>query len=236
MNIKQLREWLLQNGGEDKWWLHVDGVTEELPASLETVEEFLLSDYHSIKIMHSSCSNVEGGSWITVQKAAPIAKLSFSDKEIKTSQENSVSRPEQNEVIIQPNLNAFGLIAAAFPLVTAFYLFGKISNMSLIQGPLSEMVTINYAATLIMAILVGIDAARLGVGLNKSKGVCEPATWGVLVMFFSLIALPWYLYHRKKYGAKSYFLLGLVSCLLWIATGLFLLYSVSVALGEHSKF
>jgi hypothetical protein len=223
MIISELREWLLRNGKEDEWWLDVDGVTEELPASLSTVEEFLSGEYNQVKIIHSSSSNVEGASWITVQKAAPVVKpASIPQGAIQPSQVVEISTTPvsgNNEINGASNLNAFALIAAWIPLAAAFFLFAKIPNMPLRQGPLSAMITINYATFLIIAVLVGIDAAKLRMGVDKSKGNFEPATWGVLVFFFSVISLPWYLYHRKKFGGKSYFLLGFLNCILWLATG-----------------
>lgn len=55
------------------------------------------------------------------------------------------------------------------------------------------------------AVVVGVDAARLGAGKHKLGGMADtsPITWALGVLFLWIIVLPVYLIYRPKLAAAT---------------------------------
>ena len=76
MTIEQLKEWLFNNSQDDKWWLHVDGVSEEQPVTSSTIEKFLNAGcYHEIKALHVSQAELSSPPWIKIELPQPKPAL-----------------------------------------------------------------------------------------------------------------------------------------------------------------
>ncbi len=225
----QLRQWLFQNSKEDQWWLCLDGVTEELPVSLAEIQRLIGSgEYARTQVLHTSQAEIANPPWIDVTQpaafavpatmkpqlamVAPIAAPALSAA-LPSPPDSDASKPDET----------LGIIILLIPLIGVFLIW--FSPVTLLL-PLSAL---TVAST---AILVGVEANKLGIGKGKKydkkgreKRESGPIGWAVLLLAFWIIGFPYYLYWRSRYGAKNMLVGGIGVALLFF--GILVLVSMA---------
>ena len=84
----QLRQWLSQNGKEDKWWLSIDAVTDEIPVTVAEIEERMKSgDYSAVQALHVSQAGMTNPTWTDVAVTPSPTKPTTTLDELATDEE-----------------------------------------------------------------------------------------------------------------------------------------------------
>mgnify|MGYP006113823535 CR=1 FL=1 len=68
MTIKQLKEWLFNNSQDDQWWVNIDGIAEQEPVTIPTIEE-MRKVHNSLKIsvLHISQTELNPPPWMEIE-------------------------------------------------------------------------------------------------------------------------------------------------------------------------
>ena len=185
MTPSQLRHWSFQNSQPDQWWLSLDAVTEEIPVTVAVIEERLkCGDYSAVQALHVSQAEMENAPWIEVtmppaMKAPlmmqPMVAALTPAPSLTSHPAASIATPERPK----PD-ETLGIIILLIPLIGIFLMW--YSPVTLLF-PLSALIV---AST---AILVGIEANKLGVGKEKKfdkkgreKRQTGPVGWAIFVL------------------------------------------------------
>jgi 4-amino-4-deoxy-L-arabinose transferase-like glycosyltransferase len=220
MTPSQLRQWSFQNSQPDQWWLSLDAVMEEIPVTVVEIEERLKSgDYSTVQALHVSQAGMENAPWVEVamppaMKAPPIMQPMVAAitpaPSLPSHPIASIATPERSK----PD-ETLGIIILLIPLIGIFLMWYSPATLLF---PLSALIV---AST---AILVGVEANKLGVGKEKKfdkkgreKRQTGPVGWAIFVLVVWLVGFPSYLYWRSRYGAKNMLIGGIGVAILFLA-------------------
>jgi RNA polymerase subunit RPABC4/transcription elongation factor Spt4 len=118
------------------------------------------------------------------------------------------------------------------PLLGCILIWFWIGSMSLIQGPGSSLALVGVGTVLITGFIAATDAKRLGVGApgDPLKG-SSPNVWFLFILLLWIVGYPAYLFQRKKYGARSYIVVGVLIALLFAGSW----FGMSVAIEAQQE-
>lgn len=137
-------------------------------------------------------------------------------------------------------------LALLLPLVLTLALWATIA-LALTQGSVdaSQVRTVIYrlqfegglVVTLLLALLIGLEAWRLGIGSRQDLNARNirrsgPFHWFVLTLFAWPLSLLAYLSWRNRYGVKKRFIPGLFVLLVLFGT----VWGCDAILGSHPRF
>ncbi|MGE9270704.1 MAG: hypothetical protein ACQKBU_07860 [Verrucomicrobiales bacterium] len=200
---------MFQNNQPDQWWLNLDSVTEDEPMTLMQIQSRLKSgDYGAPFVMHASRADDENAAWIDVELGE--------DSRPKPSKPQTSSPSSPPATSANQSTETIGVLLLLIPLVGAVLAWFWIGSMNLLQGPASSLNAVIAGVVLSTAILIGVEANLLGMGRSKAKGDTGPLAWGILTVLLWIVAYPWYLGARKKYGAKNMVFGGVLVALLFV--------------------
>lgn len=205
MTTKQLREWLFTNNKEDQWWLYVNGVNSDSTMTLDQIDSRLKTALGSVKALHVSQADMTNPPWVDIDLA---------------------SSPPSRMASASPALpsETLGMIALVLPLIGAFLNIFWVANMSLFQGPGSSLNMIMILVIVGSAIMIGVEAARLGIGgpsdprTAAGKRVTGPVGWAVFTIFMWIFGFPGYMHFRSKFGMKNMLIGAIASTVFFVGT------------------
>lgn len=216
MNPKQLREWLFQNGQEDQWWLCLDAVTEELPLTVDEIEEYMSSgEYESTRALHVSQSEMSNPPWIDVELPS---QASSGSPRIETP-----IPPAYSATAKQKPQETLGIFMVLLPLISAMLIWFWVGSMTLLQNPGSTLQFLITGTVIATGVLVAIDASQLGIGSGtdkKGRKSSGPVAWAVFTLLFWFVGFPAYLGYRSRHGAKNMVVGGIAVTILFLASAI----------------
>lgn len=193
---------------------------EENPVTVVEIEQRLKSgDYSAVQALHVSQAGMENAPWVEVamppaMKVPPIMQPMVAAitpaPPLAVHPVASIATSERSK----PD-ETLGIIILVLPLIGIFMIWYSPVAFSLQLAALTVVST---------AILVGIDANKLGVGKDKKfdkkgreKRQTGPIGWAIFVMLVWLVGFPSYLYWRSRYGAKNMLIGGIGVAILFLA-------------------
>jgi len=163
-----------------------------------------------------------------IQDAAIKCKHCGSDLG-ETSKTNVSSSEKMGEM--------FGLAMLFMPICTSLLIWFWIGGMNLLESPGSKLNLLMVITILGTAILAAIEGSKLGMGkpsdLNKKgKKNSGPVAWFFLMVLLWIIAYPFYLWTRSKYGLKNYLFPGIFIAIVFAASLFIMSSNVNQKIGE----
>jgi hypothetical protein len=219
MTPPQLRQWSFENSQTDQWWLCLDSVTQEIPCTVADIEERLKSgDYSTVQALHVSQAGLENAPWVEVIMPPVIIEPLSVWPPVDVVNHVAAATPASAASNAAPEVSepdeTLGIIILLLPLIGIFLMWYSPVESSLQLAALSVVST---------AILVGIEANKLGIGKNRKfdeegmeKSEYGPVAWAVFVMLFWIIGFPSYMYWRSRYGAKNMLIGGIGVAVLFL--------------------
>jgi hypothetical protein len=115
----------------------------------------------------------------------------------------AVAAPRADESIAQ--------VMLVVPFFGCLLIWFWVGSMNLFQGPGSALSLVGIGTVVLTAILAYVDAQRLGVGPRPgAERATGPGAWCAFVALLWIIGYPAYLHNRRKYGGRSYIVVGLL--------------------------
>lgn len=191
MTTKQLREWMFTNNKEDQWWLSRDSVPENKAITITEIEEKLKSVRGgTFRALHVSQTSMANPPWIDIDLLT--------------------ASPQQSPpVSVTPPTETLGMIALLLPLVGALLSLGWVGNMNLLQGPNTALNLIMVLVIVGSALLIGVEASRLGIGgpadprVIAGNRVTGAIGWAAFTMLLWVVGFPAYMHFRSKFGLRN---------------------------------
>jgi uncharacterized Zn finger protein (UPF0148 family) len=118
------------------------------------------------------------------------------------------------------------------PFVACLLIWFWVGSMSLFQGPASSLALVNVTTVIVTAALGYADAKRLGIGSpsDPRKGL-SPEIWFAYILLLWIVGYPAYLRERKRYGARSYLIVGILVALLLALSAV----GMAIAINEQQE-
>jgi hypothetical protein len=116
-----------------------------------------------------------------------------------------------------------GVVAMLLPVGSTLLIWFWIARMNLLQDPGGALLVLNLLTVIGTAVLIATEASLLGMGKRlNTKGDKDsgPITWFFAVCLMWLIAFPWYLDTRRKYGRTPLAVGGILVALLFTVSSL----------------
>lgn len=110
--------------------------------------------------------------------------------------------------------NGLGYAVLLLPLAATALVWLWVARMNLLQDPAGTLAVVSVGTVGLCALLIAVEASQLQMGkaLNsKGKKDSGPVAWFIATLLLFVIAHPWYLSTRGKYGRKSLVIGGILS-------------------------
>jgi hypothetical protein len=112
----------------------------------------------------------------------------------------------------------YGAFLLGIPLISTMLIWFWVSGMNLLQRPGDTMNLILVATISGTAIVAAMEASKVGMESNRSKGTYSPTSWFFLITLLWIIGYPAYLLKRKHYGLKSRLVAGIMVTILFVGS------------------
>jgi hypothetical protein len=123
----------------------------------------------------------------------------------------------------------YGPFLLALPVIATGLMYYWVGGMSLLESPGSHLAFIAAASIFGTAVLAALEATKVGMKTDKSKGTYDGTSWFFVIVLFWIIGYPAYLYKRKQYGLKDLLGLGALVTVLFTLMLLYTHYSIEDA-------
>lgn len=128
-----------------------------------------------------------------------------------------------------------GLAVLLIPICSSALIWFWIGGMNLFENPGSKLNLLSIGTILLTAIFAAIEADKLGMGspsdLNKEgKRNSGPVGYFFAVAMLWIIAYPYYLWNRGRYGLRNYLVAGILITLVFTASVVMLGISINQAI------
>lgn len=124
------------------------------------------------------------------------------------------------------------MLMLALPWVSVLLIFFWVGNMIMLQGPGSHLQLIVVLTVAGTAILGAVEASQFGMERDSKQGGYGPVGWFLLMIIIWAVAYPAYLFHRRKYGARSYLVLAIMTVIVFGGSALLMQSSIDDTLAE----
>lgn len=102
------------------------------------------------------------------------------------------------------------------PIIGCLLIWFWIGSMNLFQNPEASLWLVGIGTVLATAGLAASDAGRLGMGIpGDPHREHLPITWFWLIALLWIVCFPAYLHRRRKYGARSLLVGGILVALIF---------------------
>lgn len=118
-----------------------------------------------------------------------------------------------------PSANVdYEIVLLAIPLLGSLLNFFWIGSLSLIQGPQEKLMFICVLVVAGTAITASLEASKLGMTKDKTRGTSSPVEWLISLVLIWVIAYPMYLYKRKYFGPKNRLIVGILLAIMFVGS------------------
>ncbi|UGB47008.1 hypothetical protein LQ772_06870 [Frateuria edaphi] len=124
------------------------------------------------------------------------------------------------------------MLMLAMPWVSVLLIFFWVGNMIMLQGPGSHLQLIVVVTIAGTAILGAAEASQFGMERDPKLGGYGPVGWFLLMIIIWAVAYPAYLFHRRKYGARSYLFLAIVTVVVFAGSAWLMQSSIDSTMAE----
>lgn len=117
--------------------------------------------------------------------------------------------------------DALGYVILAIPFFSGVLVWLWIANLNILQDPSGTLWALTLVTIGATALLMSVEASQLGMGTRKDshgKIGTGPVAWFLAACIMWLIAFPWYLAQRGRYGRKSLVVGGIFVALFFIGS------------------
>jgi len=117
--------------------------------------------------------------------------------------------------------DALGYVILAIPFFSGLLVWLWIANLNILQDPSGTLWALTLATIGATALLMSVEASQLAMGTCKDshgKIGTGPVAWFLAACLMWLIAFPWYLAQRGRYGRKSLTVGGIFVALFFIGS------------------
>ena len=112
----------------------------------------------------------------------------------------------------------YGMFLLAIPVIATMLIWFWVSGMNLLQSPGDTMALIMLATVLGTAIVAAMEASKVGMKTDRSKGTYSPTAWFFVITLLWIIGYPVYLFKRKHYGLANRLILGILVALIFVGS------------------
>lgn len=131
-----------------------------------------------------------------------------SDLEGGASSKTAMSKPSVD----------YGMFLLAIPVIAIILIWAWVGNMNLLQSPGSTMTLIMLATVLGTAIVAAMEASKVGMKSDKTKGTYSPTAWFYIITLLWIIGYPVYLFKRKHFGLANHLVVGILIALIFVGS------------------
>ncbi len=128
----------------------------------------------------------------------------------------------------------YGIFLLAIPAVATLLIWVWVSGMNLLQSPQSTMSLIMLGTILGTAIVAAMEASKVGMKSDRSKGTYSPTAWFFILMLIWIVGYPIYLYKRKYYGLANRLTAGILVALIFVIS--YVIMNASIAKTRSELF
>lgn len=131
-----------------------------------------------------------------------------SDLEGNTSSEVTVTKPAAD----------YGMFLLAIPVVATMLIWFWVSGMNLLQSPGNSMALIMLATVLGTAVVAAMEASKVGMKSDRTKGTYSPTAWFFIIALLWIIGYPIYMFKRKHFGLANRLFAGILVALIFVGS------------------
>lgn len=172
-------------------------------------------DYSSVHVLHQSRAEDPEAEWIPVEASTERRPQSKPASVPRGAPAQSSPPAGQTETI--------GTILLLIPLAGA--------ALAWVGGLAPDMAI--AGVVIACAVLIGVESSQLGMGKSGRRGDTGPVAWVLGTLLLWVIAYPWYLFARGKYGMKNLGVVGLLCTLFFV--GAFFLSAPGAGFTQSSR-
>lgn len=126
----------------------------------------------------------------------------------------------------------YAIFLLALPIAASFLAWFWISGMNLLQSPGSKLDAIAVMTIVGTAIIAAMEAAKVGMVSDRTKGSYSPVAWFFLITLLWIVGYPAYLYKRRHYGLNNYLIGGIAIALVFTISYALLAFAINARVEE----